>query len=64
MQTALWQHLEFVCWSLVEYAVLSIEAPSKCCFFIGSTEIRSFQSFSGILHLADKEYWLKYPLSI
>lgn len=64
LHRALWQHLEFVFWSLVEYAVLSIEAPDKRFLFMGSTETRSFQSLSGIFHLAGKEYWLKYPLSI
>lgn len=64
MNTASCQHSEFVFWRLVEFAVLSVEAPDKCFFFMGSTETRSFQSLSGIFHLADKEYWLKYPLSI
>lgn len=63
MLSALWQHLEIVFWSLVEYGVFSIEASDKCFFFLGSTETKSFQSLSGIFHCADKEYWLKYPLS-
>lgn len=42
----------------------STVALDKCWFLIRSTETRSSWSLLDTFHLTDKEYWLKYSLSI